>query len=85
MKFLATMMETIIGVAIFKSIVFTLLYNVFRLPPISGHYSTNKLKTFNFISLKKGGGVIKCTAFKIMLPKAVIWVVCAVTLALGRN
>jgi hypothetical protein len=58
MKFLAIMMETVIGAAILKSVLFTLLYKMFRLPPINGH-SINKQDAeihFHLTKARRGQG-----------------------------
>lgn len=57
MKFLATMMEIVIGVANLKSLLFTLLYNMFRLPPINGHSNNKQAEEihFHFMKGRKGG------------------------------
>jgi hypothetical protein len=37
MKFPDTVTKTVIGIVIFKVVLFTLFHNIFRLLPISGH------------------------------------------------
>jgi hypothetical protein len=46
-------MNTIIGVLTFRTVLFTLLHNIFRLLPNNGHNMTKRAVEINFYLIKR--------------------------------